>query len=148
MHAPLEPRAQQGIHDDFACGELPGGKGVRGTAARPEVLVRQARIAAQPLRGAGAEHGHREPRGVRKARQHVTVTGVVAAAADDDDTVRHRPARAQIAQRRLPGAFHERVAGDPELIDRVGIEGTHLRGGIQSVRQRHQVIILTPVVAP
>ncbi len=148
LHGPLEPRTQQGIHDDFACGELLGRKGVRRTAARPEILVRLARVAAQLLRGTGAEHRHRKPCGVRKARQHVTVTGVVAAPTDDDDAVGHRPARAQVAQRRLAGAFHERVARDPELIDRMGIEGPHLGGGIQSVRQRHEVIILTRVVAP
>jgi hypothetical protein len=30
----------------------------------------------------------------------------------------------------------------------VGIEGTHLSGGIQSDRQGHGLIILTPVLPP
>src|SRR5580704_9149607 len=120
----------------------------RPPAARPEVLESLARLAPEPPGIAGGEHGDGEARGLREAREHVAVAAVVTAAADDDDAVRQRVAPAQLPQRRLAGALHQGVAGDAQRRNCVGVEGAHLRAGVQGDRQRHGLIILSVVPVP
>src|SRR5690606_22473331 len=88
------------------------------------------------------EHGNGEAGGLCEASENVTVAAVVSAAADDDDAVRRGPSGAQIAERRLSRALHQRVARHAENLDRVTIQSTDLRCRVEKVRQCHGVIIL------
>src|SRR4029077_5957018 len=136
-HIAPESDAEQCIDDDLAAGEVLRGEGAHRATARAQVLVGLTRIAVQLLRVAGGEHAHGEPGGLSEARQHVAITAVVAVAAHDHDAMGHRPARAQVAQRRFPGTLHQGVAGYAQRLDGMRIEGTHLRSRIHSHRQRH-----------
>jgi len=142
-HRCFQSRAEQRIDDHVAITETLTREGLHLAAARHVVAVRLAGIPAQAPRRHCGEHRHAKPGRLRKACEHVAVPAVVAAAADDHRAVARRPASAQKAQRSLARALHQCVSRDVQLPDGIGIEGTHLRGGVQRDGQRHWVIILS-----
>jgi hypothetical protein len=113
-HAAAQPGAEQRIDDQLAGRQVLGGKGPHQPAAGAKVRVRLRGIPLELFHRRRGQDGHGESRRLGEAGEHVTVTAVVAVAADDDNAVRHRPARTQVAQRRLPGALHQRVPGNPQ----------------------------------
>ena len=136
-HAAAQPGAEQSINNHFAFAEQLGREPADASVTSSEVFVGTVRIAAKLLWRNRREHRNREAGSLRKPREHVAVAAIVAAAADDHDAVRRGPARAQIPQRCLAGALHQCVSRNPQHFDCMGVQSAHLRGGIQSDRQRH-----------
>ena len=118
----------------------------------PPLLLKSSQAWRASLRSSSGETAAStetvSPAACAKRAEHISVTAVVAAAAHDHDAMSHRPARAQVAQRRLAGALHQGVAGNALHVDGVSIERANLCGGIQGDRQCHAVIILTAVATP
>src|SRR5262249_46985030 len=83
----------------------------------------------------------------RKPCEHVAVATIVAAAADDADAARLRPARSQALEGRGRGPLHQLVPRDAVLLDRSTIECAHLGNCIQR-RHRHAAIIVSPRGSP
>ncbi len=122
--------AKQCVDDHLGLGEPRRIEGQHAPAARDEVIAGAARIAAETRGRHGGQHPCVEPGGLRKARQHVAIAAVVAAAGDHDDAQRPRPAAAQRAQRGLAGALHQRIARHTAGYG-ARVEGANLLDGIQ-----------------
>ena len=84
-----------------------------------------------------AERRQHLDRHARQAREHVSITTVVARAADHGDAFRLRPARAQDFQRPFGGPGHQCEARNAAFFDFPGVQRAHLRGGVDGGRPVH-----------
>jgi hypothetical protein len=120
----LQTDAKQRIDDDIGCGERGHARGLDGRTALRAICSRSRGIAGQAIDRDGGEYARRQPCIAREARQHITVTAVVAPAAQHENLARCRPTRSQHLQRRHPGAVHERKTRSARL-NRRGFERTN-----------------------
>jgi epoxyqueuosine reductase len=139
----LQSRSQQCVNYDVAFSQKIRGERLDAAPAGVKVFVSLLCIAAQRRDWNSRERGYGKTGSLSETREHVAITAVVAAPADNDNLVCSGPARPQVAQRSLPCSLHERVSRYTKGLDRVRIESTYLSRGIQASGERHAVIILT-----
>ena len=131
--AAVEAGTQQRIDDDFSLCQALRAQTVAHAATGAQVVEGMRASPRSLSAGVAASTRDGESRSLRETREHVAVAAVVPGSADYDDAVRDRPAGAQISQGGLAGTLHQRVARNAQRLDRVGIEGTNLGGGVETM---------------
>jgi epoxyqueuosine reductase len=110
---------------------------MRAAAGGQPFFLRASRIAAQPVRRCGGENQRLEARLPRETREHIPVAAIVPATADHGDAPGLWPPRPQDFECAFRRARHQSEAGDAALLDLPGVQGAHLRCGVDGGRTVH-----------
>lgn len=126
----LETAAEHGVHDQLEIRvDIPFERQCR-QAGFGEIVRRLLRIAREPVRPDQVAHCDLDSPVSCEARQHVAVTGVVAAAAQHKPFLRGSVAVERVAERRAGGPGHQRVAGDTDPVDCGAVDASDSVDGI------------------